>query len=124
MAAYDRDEEEPLDPAAERLRRKMVRLLIVSGGIMILGLIAVFAALVYKLGMLGTSGTAATAFGVPSGAAVVEAPINLPPGARLVSADLDGSRALLTVEVDGASALVLIDLATGKTLGRYTLTPE
>jgi hypothetical protein len=124
MAAYDRDEEEPLDPAAERLRRKMVRLLIVSGGIMILGLIAVFAAVVYKLGMLGPSDTAATASKGLSGASVVEAPITLPPGARVVSAELDGSRALLTVEVDGASALVLIDLATGKTLGRYTLTPE
>jgi hypothetical protein len=102
----------------------MVRLLIVSGGIMILGLIAVFAALVYKLGMLGPGDAAATASGDPFRAAVVQAPIALPPGARVVSADLDGSRALLTVEVDGASALVLIDLATGKTLGRYTLTPE
>ena len=124
MAAYDRDEEEPLDPAAERLRRKMVRLLIVSGGIMMLGLIAVFAALVYKLGMLGPGDTAATASGDPFGAAVVEAPISLPPGARLLSADLDGNRALLTVEANGASTLILLDLSTGKTLGRYALTPE
>jgi hypothetical protein len=123
MAAYDRDEEEPLDPAAERLRRKMVRLLIVSGGIMMLGLIAVFAALVYKLGMLGPGDAATTAFRDPFGA-VVEAPITLPPGARLLSADLDGNRALLTVEADGASTLILLDLATGKTLGRYALTPE
>ena len=42
MAAYDTEEEEPpLDPAAERLRRKLVRLVMVSGGIMMLGLIAV-----------------------------------------------------------------------------------
>jgi hypothetical protein len=124
MAAYDRDEEEPLDPAAERLRRKMVRLLIVSGGIMMLGLIAVFAAIVYKLGMLGPGDAATTAFRDPFGAAVVQAPIALPPGARLLSADLDGNRALLTVEADGASTLILLDLATGKTLGRYALMPE
>ena len=124
MAAYDRDEEEPLDPAAERLRRKMVRLLIVSGGIMLLGLIAVFAALVYKLGMLGPGDAATTASRDPFWAAVVQAPIALPPGARLLSADLDGNRALLTVEADGASTLILLDLATGKTLGRYALTPE
>ena len=47
----------PLDPAAERLRRKLVRLLFVSGGIMMLGLIAVFAAIVYKVGQDG-AGTA------------------------------------------------------------------
>jgi hypothetical protein len=121
MAATDPDDEDPLDPAAERLRRKMARLVVVSGGIMMLGLIAVFAAIVYKLGMLGD---AAAPSGERLAAGIVEAGIEVPAGARLVGADLDGDRALLSVETEGASTLVLVDLATGNVLGRYALTPE
>ncbi len=104
----------------------MARLLIVSGGIMMLGLIAVFAAIVYKLGMLGPDDTTGPgAAGAPFAAGAVEAPIALPAGARLVSADLDGNRALLTIDGPaGAASLVLVDLATGRVLGRYALTPE
>ena len=57
MTSYD-DTEAPLDPAAARLRRKLVRLLFVSGGIMMLGLIAVFGAIVYKLNQGGRGGQA------------------------------------------------------------------
>ena len=101
----------------------MARLVIVSGGIMMLGLIAVFAAIVYKLGMLGDTA-------VPAGASAaftdgsIEAAIAVPSGGRLIGADLDGNHALLTIETDDASTLVLVDLATGNVLGRYALTPE
>ena len=120
MAAYNRpDEEPPLDPAAERLRRKMARLLLISGGIMVLGFIAVFAALVYKLGLLGGPG----ADGVS--AASGEAAIGIPAGARLVSSDLDGGRALLQLQSeDGTVSLVLVDLGSGRVLGRYALQSE
>ena len=119
MAAYDRnDDEPPLDPAAERLRRKMARLLLVSGGIMVLGLIAVFAALVYKLGLLGDVNGGRT--GAP-----VQAALAVPIGSRLVSTALDGDHALLQIEAaDGTTALLLVDLASGQVLGRYALQPE
>jgi hypothetical protein len=113
MAGYDSDDEPPLDAAQERLRRKLVRLLFVSGGIMALGLIAVFAAIVYKLGETGEGAGL-------SAAAPREATLALPADARILSADLDGERALLLVEAaDGRRALVLIDLAGGQILGRY-----
>ena len=123
MAGYDPEDEEPLDPAAERLRRKMARLVLVSGGIMMLGLIAVFAAIVYKLGVLGPDGASRGA-GASFAAGTVEAAIRLPVGARLVAADLDGDRALLTIEAEGGSALLLVDLRNGGVLGRYALAPE
>ena len=44
----DDQEEKPLDPAMESVRRKMVRLQIVSGAIMFVSLMAVFGAVVYK----------------------------------------------------------------------------
>ena len=59
MTAYDTEEDAPLDPAAKRLRRKLVRLLFVSGGIMMAGLIAVIAAIVYKLGKAEDGGARA-----------------------------------------------------------------
>ena len=95
----------------------MARLVVVSGGIMMLGLIAVFAAIVYKLGQPAGAGDAFAA-------RTVEAPIALPRGARVVAADLDGNRALLTLETEAGSTLLLIDLATGNVLGRYVLAPK
>jgi len=49
----DTDEEQPLDPAMERVRRKMVRLMVISIGIMMVGLMAVLGAIVYKIGGSG-----------------------------------------------------------------------
>ena len=120
MAAYDQDDAEPpLDPAAERLRRRLARLLAISGGFMVLGFIAVFAAIVYKLG-----GRDLGRDGAPAGS-VVTADIPTPPGSRLVGADLAGDRALLRLELpDGGVSLVLVDLPSGAVMGRYGIVPE
>jgi hypothetical protein len=121
MRTHDDLDEAPLDPAQERLRRKLVRLLFVSGGIMALGLIAVFAAIVYKVGEAGRAREAAPA-GTISAASPVAAEIALPPGHRLLATALDGDRALLTVETpDSTRALLLVDLATGTVIGRYAI---
>jgi hypothetical protein len=116
MTLYDEAEDTPLDPAAARLRRKMVRLLIVSGGIMLLGFIAVFAAIVYKLNERGS---------LASAGAPIEGAIEIPAGAKIVGTALDGDRALLTLSAsDGSTTLLVVDLASGKTLGRYAVGPE
>ncbi len=122
MSVTDQDDA-PLDPAQERLRRKLVRLLFVSGGIMMLGLIAVFAAIVYKVGESGRAAEAA-AVGL-SAQEPVEGRIAIPSGHRLVSTALDGDRALLRLEAPGgASVLILVDLATGAELARHQLVAE
>jgi hypothetical protein len=122
MTVYDEDEA-PLDAAQERLRRKLVRLLFVSGGIMVLGLIAVFAAIVYKIGERGRE------LQPPAGGFSAEAPavgdIAVPPGYRLIGATLDGDRALLSLEgPDGAQLLLLVDLKSGAELARHRLVEE
>src|SRR5688572_22065899 len=89
------DSDGPLDPAAERLRRKLARLLLVSGGIMMLGLIAVFGAIVYRLGMFGEEWAGSTGVGADG---PVEAAIDVPANGRLIAAELDGGRALLTIQ--------------------------
>ena len=120
MADYETEAEAPLDPAAERLRRKLVRLLLGSGLIMMLGLIAVFAAIVYKTGLLGSDPVRRT----PTAQATAEATIRVPPGARLVSADLDAAQALLTLDSAEGTTLLLVDLASGTVVGRYRLTDQ
>ena len=52
-AVNDLDEEKPLDPAVERVRRRMLRLMVISIGIMMTGLMAVLGAIVYKIGSYG-----------------------------------------------------------------------
>ena len=89
---------------------------------MVLGLIAVFSAIVYKVNAAGEAG-AVLARG--ASAAPVTAPISIPAGARLVSTALDGERALLHLEAaDGAVTLLLVDLATGTPIGTYPLAAE
>src|SRR6185295_3000030 len=101
MTSYDSEDDAPLDPAAERLRRKLARLLFVSGGIMMLGLIAVFAAIVYKVTVRGERA------GRHSAAFPVEGNIAVPPGYKIVSAALDGDRALLTLaDPNGSTSLL------------------
>ena len=41
--------DEPLDPQVEAIRKRLVRLLAVSGGIMVLGLMTVLIAVVYRI---------------------------------------------------------------------------
>ncbi|HEX2018902.1 MAG TPA: fimbrial protein [Aurantimonas sp.] len=112
MTIRDEDEaEEPLDPAVERLRRKMVRLLAVSIGVMMIGVMAVLAAVVYKA--VGSGGPAAT-----EGAEIALA---LPAGAEILSLSLDGDRALVHASVAEANRMYLISLADGRILATYTL---
>ena len=89
----DIDQDEPLDPKVEAIRRKMVRLLAVSGGIMMVGLMTVLIAIVYRLNS-GGEPVAATTTGP------VE--VTLPTGAELIE---------MTASVDGLS--VTVRLADG-----------
>ena len=111
------DDEAPLDPAVERVRRKLVRLLIWSFGIMILGLIAVFSTIVYRL----TSDADPQAIQTVSAPAIVN--VALPQGARVLSTAISGSRTLLHIEVPGEDhgQLIVIETDSGAVVGRYRL---
>ncbi len=111
------DEDKPLDPEVEEIRRRMVRLLVISIGIMVVGLMAVFGAIFYKINQPGEPQAAAKA-----DAALKNLQIRLPEGARHVASDLDGERVLLTIELtNGSRQLLVYDLANSKITGRYTL---
>ena len=111
------DDEPPLDPAVERVRRKLVRLLIWSFGIMILGLIAVFSTIVYRL----TSETTPPPDGGVDAPAIVN--VSLPKGAKVLSTSISGPRTLLHIEVPGEryGQLIVMETDSGKVIGRYRL---
>ena len=107
------DEEKPLDPATERVRKKMVRLLAISIGVMMIGLMAVLGAVVYKInGKPDESVAAAPGAKVPIEPGF-EGRIDLPEGAEIVSASLDGTNILLTIRLAGAGSQLLVYSISG-----------
>ena len=65
----DEQEEKPLDPVMENVRRKMIRLQLVSAGVMLVMLMVVLGAIVYKLTRLSDQdGPQTAAVSVPSDA--------------------------------------------------------
>ncbi len=120
------DEEKPLDPATERVRRKMVRLMVVSIGIMTIGLMAVFGAIVYKFTNLGGSKTenagASDSKLAESQTGSFKSTIDIPDGASIVSTALDGTRISLTLGYsDGKQEIWLYDIATDRMLGKISV---
>lgn len=108
--AIEDDLEKPLDPAVERIRRKMARLLVVSIAVMMIGLMAVLAAIVYKIG------------DEDGEEEFVGAEIALPVGAKPLEFDFSDSEIAVRVDLVGAGEAVLVfDRRTGQPSGRYDL---
>ena len=120
------DEEKPLDPATERVRRKLARFGAIFMGINIVALMAVLGAVVYKLGGYGKDD--AQGQGIP--AVGVSAPIepgfdtmvDIPDGARLVSVSETGGRVVFHLQLaDGSTEVWFFDLATQQVSGKLRL---
>ena len=111
-ARNDIDEEKPLDPAVERVRRKMMRLMLISIGIMMIGLMAVLGAIVYKVSARSEAakdrpGVAGRASGVPVEPGYAGR-IDLPDGSEILSTALDGGNILLRVRIPGEGERLLV----------------
>ncbi|HWJ74742.1 MAG TPA: hypothetical protein VNX29_16395 [Kaistia sp.] len=111
----DEREEPPLDPAVERIRQRLKRLIVISSATLLVGLIAVLAAVIYKIG----PGQDKAALAPVAGEAMIGGV--LPGGARVLSTALDGRLLALTFEAGGAVRIVVIDLSSGKVLRRAVL---
>lgn len=117
----DDQEEKPLDPAMENVRRKMVRLQIVSGAIMFVSLMAVFGAVVYKATRSESKETAITASGVPSDAPLTSI-LSLPLGFKVQSTSFSAGQILFYGEtVEGKRKALVFDLRTGRTVADVTV---
>lgn len=108
------EQEEPLDPVMERIRRKMVLLQLVSGGILFVCFMAVLAAVVYKVYQRPEAApVAAGGFAVPADQPLT-ASVALPAGFEVRSVSLSGSQMLFYGIVDGRQRALVYDLAVGR----------
>lgn len=103
-----KNDEKPLDPAVEQVQIKLRRLLAGSSLVMVAGLIAVFAAIFYKI---NSSGPDASTTALPATIAIGE-------GRTVEQVDwVDGSLFVLASE-NGSKVLLQIDPGSGRILGR------
>jgi hypothetical protein len=116
----DNEEDKPLDPEMEKVRRKMVRLLGVSIGVMFLGVMAVLAGVVYKVIQTGDETPVGTteAFAVPTDVPLT-ATAQLPAGFSIDDVSLDGSKILFYGrDAGGVSEAYVFDIVTGRMAAR------
>ena len=115
QALDDEIEEKPLDPAVERVRRKLVRFVAINLGLLLAALMAVVAAIVYKSGQAPA----------PADGPAVAAEIALPAGARMIGHDFSDGKFSIDAELaDGSRVIILYDVAGRKIVGRYTVTAK
>lgn len=116
----DQQEDKPLDPVMEGVRRKMIKLQLISGGIMAVMFLAVLVSIVYKLTQKSDTAPAAST-STQSGLVVPsDQPLaltaNLPAGFRILSMSLAGSQILVDGQnAEGRRTALVYDL----TLGRF-----
>lgn len=117
------EQDEPLDPAMERIRRKMVLLQLVSGGILFVCFMAVLAAVVYKVAQRPSTpaATAATGGFVVPADQPLAATAPLPPGFNIEQVSISGSQLLFLGLLDGDRKVFIFDLAVGRIVADVTV---
>ncbi|MBL0936119.1 MAG: fimbrial protein [Rhizobiaceae bacterium] len=120
------DQDEPLDPAVEKVRAKLMRFVVINLGILFLALMAVVGALVYRSVSTGSSPeeAASSALPLPPEGSTITGEIALPAGANVVSSSLADGRLTLLVEAGGAREIVVYDIASARIIARFALVTE
>jgi hypothetical protein len=116
----DEQDEKPLDPVMENVRRKMIRLQLVSAGVMLVMLMAVLGAIVYKVTRPSASASGASvgtssgiAAGVPSDAPLA-ATAALPAGFEVTQTSLSGGQILFYGTLSGVRKAFVFDIAASR----------
>lgn len=122
----------PADPSSARTLRTMKAVVILLGVLIVLGLFALVAGIIWK-----SSKPKPAEVEAPPPAQVVTLPTNgtgplslpLPQGATISEMALDGDRVALQIKSIEGEELIVIDIAQGKVIGRVRLvtttpTPE
>jgi hypothetical protein len=119
MADQNEMDEKPLDPKVEEIRRRMMRLMVISIGIMMIGLMSVLGAIIYKFSQADTEDKPPREIATDTNQTIAK-DIQLPEGATLVSADLDGNNILLTLKLnDGKRQLAIYNVQNAKFVATY-----
>ena len=120
------DDDKPLDPSVERVRRKLLRFMIVNLAILFIAFALVIGAFIYKSSLAPKRAVEQeTQIRPPSGADAVAGTIAIPAGARIMSQTLSGRDVLLGLDLaDGSRSFLLYDLQAARTLGTYAVKAE
>ena len=105
-------EDEPLDPKVEAIRKKMVRLLLVSGAIMMIGLMTVLIAIVYKLNQSSAPAIAQTGT------------ISIPSGGEIISTAKGDGKIMLTVRGADNQVSILIFDESGQLVSKLAVNEQ
>jgi len=103
----------------ERLVRRMRLLVIVLGVLLVAGFFSLMGRILYLAIRQPPQPVPVAGSTMPG----IEQTLLLPPGAAVVSASLDGGRILVHYTAPDGPGLVVLDLATGRTIARVRLTP-
>ena len=116
------DDEPPLDPGLEKVRRKLVRFIAINLGLLFLALMVVIVALVYK-SRSAKAPTPSLGSEIPvHGDEQLTGDIVLPVGAKVVSQSLSGNRLSIDAELaDGARAIFIYDVAERRMIGHFSI---
>jgi hypothetical protein len=116
----DREQDEkPLDPAAERVRQKLVRFMAINLSILFVAVMVVIAAVVYRNWSAAPTPAADTLLPIGETA---RGQIVLPKGAMIISQSLSGGRLALHIAVDAEDEAILVyDVASGRLIGQYDI---
>ncbi|AJY47639.1 hypothetical protein [Martelella endophytica] len=112
----EHEEDEPLDPAVELVRRRMLRLQVISALIMIVSLMAVFGAIIYKVMGRDDAAQVATSSGVVVPADAPRAlTATLPRGFQIANISYgDGQALIYGQKENGEQTMYLYDLNSGR----------
>ena len=121
--------EKPLDPAIVRVQARMRGLMLIAGLTLGIGLLAVFAAIIYLVATPSDKGRAATPAAGAEGTARVGQAVEatkavLPVRAWLVSTAISGERIVLAYEHSGGTTMFVVDATSMEITGRLDLKPE
>ncbi|EJF91629.1 hypothetical protein [Bartonella tamiae] len=137
--AYDPQNpyEKPLDPAVERVRRKLMRLMIISVSVTMLLIVAVLIAVIYKVITPQTEKKANEVTPIseltpdikteiqtlpPEIPKFINRTIALPEGTRILSQSLSGNLiALETLTPEGGTEMIIYDYKNGHLIAGITL---
>ncbi len=118
----DEIQEEPLDPAVERVQAKLRKLLLGSSLIMGLGLIAVFAAIIYKLNEVEDGAVAYQIPDIVTQADLRKASYPLPARTKILSTSINGDNLVVTYQAEGGEGgVLLIDIPSWQVYSVLTL---
>ena len=117
----DDQEEKPLDPALESVRRKMIRLQIISAAVMVVSLMAVFGAVVYKTMKPSAKPAGQASSNIPSDAPVAVTAL-LPAGFTVQSTALSGNQVLFYGTLaSGQRQAIVFDYGIGRIVATISL---